>query len=60
MWEELRCMPPNPKCKSSENKEKLPISTNEIVDVKMEENSEALLHLHKDCKDQKHQRRLNE
>ncbi len=53
-------MPPNPKCKSSENKEKLPISTNEIVDVKMEENSEALLHLHKDCKDQKHQRRLNE
>jgi len=30
-------MPRNPKCKSSENKEKLLIGTNEIVDVKMEE-----------------------
>jgi len=52
-------MPPNPKCKSSKNKEKLLIGTNETVDVKMEENSKAPLHLHKDYKDQKHQRRLN-
>ncbi len=34
-------MPPNPKCKSSKNKEKLLIGTNEIVDVKMEENSQS-------------------
>jgi hypothetical protein len=53
-------MPPNPKCKSFENKEKLPIGINETVDMKVEENSKALLHLHKDYKDQKHQRRLNE
>jgi hypothetical protein len=53
-------MPPNPKYKSFENKEKLPTNANEIVDMKMEENSKTLLHLHKDYKDQKHQRRLNE
>jgi len=33
--------------------------TNKIVDVKMEENSKPLIHLHKDYKDHKHQRRWN-
>jgi hypothetical protein len=60
MWEELKCMPPNPKCKSFENKKKLSTSTNETVDMKMEENSKTLLRLHKDYKNQKNQRRLNE
>ncbi len=59
MWEKLKCMPPNPKCKSSKNKEKLPTNTNETIHVKMEENSKTILHLHKEYKYQKHQRRLN-
>lgn len=59
MKEQLKCTPPNPKCKNFKGEKEIPNKVNEIANMKMEKKKfKAFLHLRKDIENQKCQKQI--